>query len=55
MTNATRTIVRRAAGLALAVVALNACKDTAVPATICEGRLSGHEPSLSKTPRKLPS
>lgn len=31
MTNATRTIVRRAAGLALAVVALNACKDTAVP------------------------
>ena len=31
MTNATRTVVRRAAGLVLAVVALNACKDTAVP------------------------
>lgn len=31
MTNAIRTVVRRAAGLALAVTALNACKDTAVP------------------------
>ncbi|HWE40906.1 MAG TPA: RagB/SusD family nutrient uptake outer membrane protein [Gemmatimonadaceae bacterium] len=31
MTNATRTIVRRAAGLVLAVATLNACKDTAVP------------------------
>lgn len=31
MTIATRTLVRRAAGLVLAVVAFNACKDTAVP------------------------
>jgi starch-binding outer membrane protein, SusD/RagB family len=31
MTNATRTVVCRAAGLVLAVAALNACKDTAVP------------------------
>ena len=31
MTIATRTLVRRAAGLVLAVVAFNACKDTAIP------------------------